>query len=89
MVTRKIFSMSATATRWSLVVSTATDRALRQFLAAQGGGRKGDLSRFVEEAVQARILELSVRQAKAENAGQESDVVQGAIEESLRWARRT
>jgi len=80
--------MSATATRWSLVVSTATDRALRQFLAAQGGGRKGDLSRFVEEAVQSRILDLSVQQAKAQNAGQTSDVVQAAIEEALCWARR-
>ncbi len=80
--------MSDTATRWSLVVSTTTDRALRQFLAAQGGGRKGDLSRFVEEAVQARILDLSVRQAKAENTGQKSDVIQNAIEEALSWARR-
>ena len=80
--------MSDTATRWSLVVSTTTDRALRQFLAAQGGGRKGDLSRFVEEAVQARILDLSVRQAKAENAGQKSDVIQNAVEEALGWARR-
>ena len=43
--------MSTTATRWNLVVSTAIDTSLRQFLAAQGGGRKGDLSRFVEDAV--------------------------------------
>lgn len=81
--------MSANATRWSLVVSAETDRTLRQFLAAQGGGRKGDLSRFVEEAVQARILELAVRQAKSRNAGQSAEAVQNAVEEALHWARRS
>lgn len=80
--------MPDNATRWSLVVSTATDRALRQFLAGQGGGRKGDLSRFVEEAVQARILDLSVRQAKTQNAGQDEDAIRDAVEEALQWARR-
>ena len=44
--------------------STDTDKSLRMFLASQGGGRKGDLSRFVEEAVRAHILELSAEQAK-------------------------
>lgn len=39
--------------RWNVAVSTDTDQALRMFLASQGGGRKGDLSRFIEEAVQA------------------------------------
>ncbi len=81
--------MATSATRWSLVVSAATDRALRQFLAGQGRGRKGELSRFVEEAVQARILELSVQQAKEQNVGRTPAVIQSAIEEALRWARRS
>lgn len=38
------------STRWNIAVSAETDQALRMFLASQGGGRKGDLSRFVEEA---------------------------------------
>ena len=76
------------ATRWNLVVSTSTDVNLRQFLAAHGGGRKGDLSRFVEEAVQAHILELSVKQAKAENADQTPDDLERAIDSALSWARR-
>ena len=45
--------------RWSLNVSRETDAALRAYL-GQTGGRKGDLSRFVQEAVQARLRE-SVR----------------------------
>ena len=40
--------------RWSLKVSKQTDEALRAHL-GQSGGRKGDLSKFVQEAVQARL----------------------------------
>ena len=55
--------------RWNIAVSPDTDKSVRMYLAAQGGGRKGDLSRFIEEAVRAHILELSAEQAKAANAG--------------------
>lgn len=40
--------------RWSLKVSRETDETLRAHL-GRTGGRKGDLSRFVQEAVQARL----------------------------------
>ena len=40
--------------RWSLKVSKETDAALRAHL-GRTGGRKGDLSKFVQEAVQARL----------------------------------
>ena len=40
--------------RWSLKVSRGTDEALRAYL-GQTGGRKGDLSKFVQEAVRARL----------------------------------
>jgi len=36
--------------RWNIAVSSDTDQAVRLFLAARGGGRKGDLSRFIEDA---------------------------------------
>lgn len=75
-------------TRWNVAVSTDTDKSLRMFLASQGGGRKGDLSRFVEEAVQAHILELSAEQAKVANANvSEADLV-SMIDEALQWARK-
>lgn len=38
--------------RWKIAVSPDVDQSVRMFLAAQGGGRKGDLSRFIEEAVE-------------------------------------
>ena len=40
--------------RWSLKVSRETDEALRVYL-GQTGGRKGDLSKFVQEAVRAKL----------------------------------
>jgi hypothetical protein len=80
------FDMSAT--RWNLVVSTTTDSTLRKFLANSGGGRKGDLSRFVEEAVQAHILELSSKQAKAKNSEVAAETVESAVDSALDWARR-
>ncbi len=74
--------------RWNVAVSADTDQSLRMFLASQGGGRKGDLSRFIEEAVQAHILELSAEQAKAANAQLSEAELTEAIDEALQWARK-
>jgi len=75
------------STRWNVAVSTETDQALRMFLASQGGGRKGDLSRFVEEAVRAHILELSAEQAKAANVGVSEADLAAMVGEALDWAK--
>ena len=74
--------------RWSLVVPRDTDKAVREFLASQGRARKGELSRFVEEAVCARILELETTQAKRQNAGRSQEEIERVIDEALEWARR-
>ena len=73
--------------RWNVAVSADTDQDLRMFLASQGGGRKGDLSRFIQEAVRAHILELSAEQAKAANSDLSESEIEGAIEEAVNWAR--
>lgn len=80
--------MSDANARWSLVVSRDTDIALRQFLASQGGGRKGDLSRFVEEAVRTRIFDLAAEEAKFENAAYSQADIDKAIDEALTWAKQ-
>ena len=54
-------------TRWNLTISDETDRAVRTFL-VRNGGKKGDLSRFVEEAVRQRVFDLTVRLVKERNA---------------------
>jgi hypothetical protein len=79
--------MSSTTTRWNLVVSKGTDKSLRQFLAAEGGGKKGDLSRFVEEAVKKHIFDTALKAAREHNADVDPDEMEVIIEESLAWAR--
>ena len=49
--------------RWSLKVSKETDDALRAHLGSSGG-RKGDLSKFVQQAVQARLKAQASPQGK-------------------------
>ncbi len=73
--------------RWNIAVSPDTDRSLRMFLAGQGGGRKGDLSRFIEEAVRAHILELTAEQTKAANLGVSEGELATIVEEAVQWAR--
>lgn len=73
--------------RWNIAVSPDTDQSVRMFLAAQGGGRKGDLSRFIEEAVRSYILERAVEQAKAATAGMSETEVTDLIDEAVQWAR--
>lgn len=75
-------------TRWNVAVSDKTDQALRMFLASRGGGRKGDLSHFIEEAVQAHILELSAEEAKAANASIVEQDIDAMVDEALTWAKR-
>ena len=79
--------MPISQTRWNLVVSTKTDTSLRQFLADNGGGRKGDLSKFVEEAVRERIFIETARAAQEQNKDVPQEVIDQAIEEALAWAR--
>ena len=72
--------------RWSLVVSKETDISLRTYLAQQGM-RKGDLSKFVEEAVRWRVLDRAVHEAKAKNAGVSAKKMEAAIEEAVEAVR--
>ena len=73
--------------RWNIAVSPDTDQSVRMYLAGQGGGRKGDLSRFIEEAVRAHILELSAEQAKAANADVNEADLTSFVAEAVEWAR--
>jgi hypothetical protein len=67
-------------TRWTVTVSKATDIALRTFL-AQRGLKKGDLSVFIEEAVQWRIRELTLSGAGTQGEELPQDVGQALVEE--------
>jgi hypothetical protein len=75
--------------RWNVAVSPETDQSVRMFIAAQGGGRKGDLSRFIEEAVRSYMLERAVGQAKAVTSSMGEAEISGLIEEAVQWARKS
>jgi hypothetical protein len=81
-------AVATNTTRWNLVVSKETDKSLRQFLAAEGGGKKGDLSRFVEETVRERIYDLTAQAIKQQNASRTPEEIDEIVEEALAWARR-
>ena len=75
-------------TRWSLKVSRETDIALRTLLASRGA-RKGDLSRFVEEAVNREVLRATIRDIQARNADASTEELERLIENEVREARRS
>ena len=76
-----------TTVRWNIAVSAQTDRVLRMLLARQGG-RKGDLSRFIEDAVRERLFEQTASMIKEDNANYTPEQIDSAVEEALDWARR-
>ena len=83
--------MQEQAVRWSVKVSKETDLNLRTFLGSQGM-KKGDLSKFVEDAVNRRVLQCTVHDIWARNANADPDeiqrIVDGAVSE-VRAERRT
>jgi len=67
---------------WSIVVPEETDLALRSFL-AQRATSDGDISHFVEEAVQARLFELTVNTVKKRNQSYDQKEIMGSIADAL------
>jgi phosphoserine phosphatase len=74
--------------RWNVAVSRDTDHALRLFLADHGNAQKGNLSRFIEEAVRTHILDLTAEQTKAANAHVSEGDLSAIVEEAVQWARK-
>jgi translation elongation factor EF-G len=72
--------------RWTVRVSKDTDVAVRTFL-AQRGMKKGDLAKFVEEAVRWRVLDRTVAETKARNAKASVPEIEAAIDEALKTVR--
>jgi hypothetical protein len=73
--------------RWNIAVSPVVDQSVGMFIAAQGGRREDDLSRFIEEAVGAYLLERAVDQAKTAAVGMSETELTDLIDEAVRRAR--
>ena len=72
--------------RWTVKVSPETDRSLRSYL-GQHGMKKGDLSKFIERAVQKEILTQTAAEVKQRNADLTSEELQTLIDEAVAAAR--
>ena len=70
------------AVRWNIKVSKETDLTLRTYLGSRGM-RKGDLSKFIEEAVRWRVFHRTVQDIKARNADADPDELQGLIDDAV------
>lgn len=73
-------------TRWNLTVNEKTDRSVRSFLARRGL-KKGDLSKFVDEAVRREVLRQTVREIQEQNTDLTPEDAQNLADEALAWAR--
>ncbi len=62
------------------------DISLRAYL-AQHGMKKGDLSKFVEEAVRWRVLDKTVGEVRVRNADVPDEEIEVAINEALKSVR--
>jgi hypothetical protein len=76
-----------TTTRWTVSVSKETDIAVRSFL-AQRGMKKGDLSKFIEEAVKWRVLDQTLAEVRGKFADLPPKELESLIDEAVAAARK-
>jgi Ribbon-helix-helix domain len=72
--------------RWNIKVSEKTDLILRTFLGSQGM-KKGDLSKFVEDAIRWRVLQRTIQDIRAHNAVADPDEIQRIVDEAVAEVR--
>ena len=78
--------MEKQAVRWSLKMSKDTDLSLRTFLGTQGM-KKGDLSKFVEDAVNRHVLQCTIQDIWERNADADPDEIQRIVDEAVSAVR--
>jgi hypothetical protein len=74
-------------TRWTVSVSKETDIAVRSFL-AQRGMKKGDLSKFIEEAVKWRVFDQTLTEVRSKFADMPPAQLESLIEEAVAAVRK-
>ena len=73
-------------TPWTVSVSKETDIAVRSFL-AQRGMKKGDLSKFIEDAVRWRVLDQTVTEARSKFADMPPEELAALLDEAVAETR--
>jgi len=77
-----------TTTRWTVSVSKDTDSAVRTFL-AQRGMKKGDLSKFIEDAVKWRVLDQTMADARGNFDKFSPEALESLLDEAVTATRQT
>lgn len=78
--------MGEEVTRWSVNVDSRTDIDLRTYL-AQRGMKKGDLSKFIEDAVKWRLLDLTMAETREAFADTDATELDALIDEAVSAVR--
>jgi len=78
--------MGEEITRWTVNVDSRTDIDLRTYL-AQRGMKKGDLSKFIEDAVKWRLLDLTMAETREAFADTDAAELDALIDEAVSAAR--
>lgn len=73
-------------TRWTVKVSKDTDIAVRSLL-AQRGLKKGDLSKFIEDAVRWRVFDQTLIETRAGFADLAPEALQDLIDKATEAVR--
>lgn len=76
----------ANAVRWTISVSSETDKSLRSYLGMRGM-KKGDISKFVEDAVRWRMLDHTVQTIKDRNQDMPPEDLESLINDAVNAVR--
>jgi hypothetical protein len=79
--------MSDAPIRWTVNVGVGTDARLRSYL-AERGTKKGAFSKFIEEAVKWRLLDLTIAEARSGFEDMDEDELAVLLDEAVSAARR-
>ncbi len=77
---------SDTTIRWTVCVSKDTDISVRSFL-AERGMKKGDLSKFIEDAVKWRVLDRTMAEARLQFADMTPEALDSLIDDAVAATR--
>ena len=80
--------MQSDMTRWTVSVSKDTDVAVRSLLARRGL-KKGDLSKFIEDAVKWRVLEQTMGEARGAFSDLAPEALGDLLDEAVAASRKT
>lgn len=80
--------MADNTARWTISVSKKTDDAVRHHLAARGA-KRGDLSKFIEDAVKWRVLDQTIAEAREKFADMSGDDIDALVDEAVTAVRQT